>query len=548
MADQVQNKQPHHFDTIIVGGGIAGLTAAAYLARAGQSVVLYEQQHKTGGLVQTFHRDGVYFDGGLRSIENSGIVFPMLEQLGIDIEWNKSKISIAIENDVLILKDNQSVDAYEEFLCRHFPENKADIQKIIVEVRKIMGYMDVLYAVDNPAFKDLGKDRQYVFKVLLPWILKFLFTVRKIDRLFEPFEAYLQRFSENQALLDIIGQHFFEHTPASFALSYFSLYLDYHYPKGGTATLIEKLTEFIIQNGATIKTSTAIETHNPEQKLVVDQNGDLASYEHLIWAADQKQLYNRIALEELSDKKLIQKIQKKRDLLRPLKGGDSVFTVYLTVAQDKTYFANICTGHSFYTPSKKGLSSISKAPVKKLLSQNEIDQDDKALQAELFSYLKAYCDLNTLEISIPSLHDPDLAPEGKTGLIVSFLYDYSLAKKIDELGWTAEIKTLLEQRFIKILDEGIFPGLKSKVVHCFSSSPLTIEKMTSSTEGGITGWAFTNPIIPAVNKNLKIAKSVNTILPSVFQAGQWTFSPAGLPISILTGKLASDKVLKLSKK
>ena len=35
--------------------------------------------------------------------------------------------------------------------------------------------------------------------------------------------------------------------------------------------------------------------------------------------------------------------------------------------------------------------------------------------------------------------------------------------------------------------------------------------------------------------------------PSIFQAGQWTYSPAGLPISILTGKLASDSVLKMKK-
>jgi hypothetical protein len=42
----------------------------------------------------------------------------------------------------------------------------------------------------------------------------------------------------------------------------------------------------------------------------------------------------------------------------------------------------------------------------------------------------------------------------------------------------------------------------------------------------------------------KIARSLRTPVPDVFQAGQWTFSPSGLPISILTGKLASDQALK----
>ena len=35
-----------------------------------------------------------------------------------------------------------------------------------------------------------------------------------------------------------------------------------------------------------------------------------------------------------------------------------------------------------------------------------------------------------------------------------------------------------------------------------------------------------------------------TPIPNTYQAGAWTFSPSGLPISILTGKLAADRVNK----
>jgi hypothetical protein len=35
-----------------------------------------------------------------------------------------------------------------------------------------------------------------------------------------------------------------------------------------------------------------------------------------------------------------------------------------------------------------------------------------------------------------------------------------------------------------------------------------------------------------------------TPIPDTYQAGQWTFSPSGMPISILTSKLAADRVLK----
>ena len=104
------------YDAVVVGGGIAGLTAAAYIAKSGKSVALFERQPKVGGLVQTFQRNNVYFDTGLRSIENSGIVFPMLKQLGIDIEFTKVTISVGIEDKVIKVIDKDSIAEYEAFL------------------------------------------------------------------------------------------------------------------------------------------------------------------------------------------------------------------------------------------------------------------------------------------------------------------------------------------------------------------------------------------------------------------------------------------------
>lgn len=49
-------------DTIVIGGGIAGLSAAAHLAQAGQRVVLFEQHDRPGGYYTSFVRDGIVFD------------------------------------------------------------------------------------------------------------------------------------------------------------------------------------------------------------------------------------------------------------------------------------------------------------------------------------------------------------------------------------------------------------------------------------------------------------------------------------------------------
>ncbi|REK10297.1 MAG: NAD(P)/FAD-dependent oxidoreductase [Planctomycetota bacterium] len=47
-----------HYDCIVIGSGLAGLTAANTLARTGQSVLLLEQHYKLGGMATWFKRPG----------------------------------------------------------------------------------------------------------------------------------------------------------------------------------------------------------------------------------------------------------------------------------------------------------------------------------------------------------------------------------------------------------------------------------------------------------------------------------------------------------
>ena len=100
------------YNTIIVGGGIAGLTSAAYLSREGQKVLLVEKNRECGGLVNTFSRDGFYFDAGVRALEDAGIIFPMLKELGVELETVKSYVSVGIEDEIIHIKNLESLVEY----------------------------------------------------------------------------------------------------------------------------------------------------------------------------------------------------------------------------------------------------------------------------------------------------------------------------------------------------------------------------------------------------------------------------------------------------
>lgn len=160
---------------------------------------------------------------------------------------------------------------------------------------------------------------------------------------------------------------------------------------------------------------------------------------------------------------------------------------------------------------------------------------------EFYIWLDSFCRLNTYEISIPVLNDSSAAPEGKTGLIASFLFDYELTRRIEAGGWYEEFEQHIKASMIEVLTTSVYPELKEHILFSFSASPLRIERTVGSSEGAIVGWSFEQKI-PLDATMLTMKKAIKSPIPDVFRAGQWTASPAGLPTCIMTARMAADMV------
>lgn len=74
--------QIRQHDVAIIGGGMAGLTAAIFAARAGHSVILLEKAPQPGGRATTFDDGGYLFNQGPHALYRSGDGAGILREIG----------------------------------------------------------------------------------------------------------------------------------------------------------------------------------------------------------------------------------------------------------------------------------------------------------------------------------------------------------------------------------------------------------------------------------------------------------------------------------
>lgn len=74
---------------VVVGGGLSGLVAAAYLARSGREVTLFEKGHETGGRAITNSYGDFSFNMGAHALYRKGSAEQVLKELGVRYSGGK---------------------------------------------------------------------------------------------------------------------------------------------------------------------------------------------------------------------------------------------------------------------------------------------------------------------------------------------------------------------------------------------------------------------------------------------------------------------------
>ena len=84
-----------HYDVIVVGGALAGLSAALMLADRGRSVLVLERHNLPGGIATSFVRGGIEIEAALHEMMSIGEkgsrlkVGKFFDDMGVDIDWLK---------------------------------------------------------------------------------------------------------------------------------------------------------------------------------------------------------------------------------------------------------------------------------------------------------------------------------------------------------------------------------------------------------------------------------------------------------------------------
>ena len=293
------------YDVIIIGGGLAGLTAASLLAKRHLSVAVIEKSYNPGGSCGIFKRGHVTFDQGAAMLYGFGengfnahrFVFNCLEE-PIDIIRHDFLYDVNFKGKRI--RFWADVDRFADELSEIFPAEKENIHRFYRDMLKM--YRHVM--VETPTYTTADEtDREAALKSMLRHPVSYArflgFLHKSARQLLGKYFRDPEIFKFFDKLTSTYCYASVEEAPAVLAAV---MFVDNHvggsyYPAGSTLFLPGKLEKVIEENGGDMlleREAVSILFENGKPAGVILDDGSTLKAANIIYSGTVWNLYGKL--------------------------------------------------------------------------------------------------------------------------------------------------------------------------------------------------------------------------------------------------------------
>jgi len=487
---------------LVVGAGLGGLATALRLAKKGFKVEIIEKNNQAGGRLNQIKKDGFTFDTGPSFFSMSYEFKEFAKDCNIDLPFK------FVELDPLYgvnFSDNpKTFYLYKDIkkLAEQFKDIEPDFEEKMNKYLKKSGalFHDTVDLVIKNNFDSVFSYILMLMKVN-PIHLPVLFR-----NFYEQVKLYFTSKEARQILSLVaffLGRTSFDTSAVYTLLSYTEFKHDgYYNVEGGMYKIVEGIVEELKKENVKI-------TYNTE---IVDFIGNDKKLHYLIdkqnnkWSADIILVNGDAAVFRSLVFKREKYSEKKLDKMNWTMG---YLTFYLGI---KTKLPQV-NHHNYYLGSNFEEYA------------NNVLKNPDTLQKPYYY------------VNVVSKHNPDCAPEG----CESLFFVCPVPNLYHKPNWDDkdQIVNSIIADFSKRINQNIEPEIISKTIY----TPIEWQKQFNMHQGSGLGLSHSMDQIGAFRP-----ANFDEEFKNVFYAGASTIPGAGLPMAIISSKLATDRIVKFAGK
>jgi prolycopene isomerase len=499
------------YDVIVIGAGMAGLSAAAFLAVNGEKVLILEKHNRVGGSTSNFRRGEFVFDTALHEMAGGGPgkldrgLYKILKATGVDQKVELYEVphfyrSVFPGVDITV---PPNWEGFKGELKKKWPAESAGIDKFHGLCADLFG--DMLELRDLFRY---GKVRSALTQAMVPLRQRTFFRWK--DRTVQDLMDHCFKDEDLKAAVSQLWVYYGAPVEKESALIFMAATESYlsdgaWHIKGTSLALAEGYAARIRELGGTVKTSTLVTKilmANGRATGVQTADGQTFTARYIVANTDPYQLAYKLIGKENLPAGYIEKLES-------LKPANSLFGVYLGLNVDLKALGYKDTEifYNTYRDSAKNYEAMMKG-----------DFANGAVAITIYS----------------NLDDPIYAPQGKSVVKLDAYSEISVWPK--ERAVYNKLKAQKIDELIA-LAANVIPELKDprNIVVKEGFTPRTIERYTLNKGGVVYGFNLT------VDQWQKMPN--NTPIDNVFISSNWTQAWHGVGSCQINGWRAAQLIL-----